>query len=83
MSTCAIRYRLDAGGPAVFVVEAKDGYRFYSHGQLGPVIPAERLPMLLSSRSPRWVKATGYITLNERQVPHQVMEPEAALSLDH
>jgi len=68
MSTCTIRYRLDAGGPAVFVVEASDGYHFYSHGQLGPVLPGERLPQLLASRSRRWVKASGTVSVSDRQM---------------
>jgi hypothetical protein len=83
MSTCAIRYRLDAGGPAVFVVEASDGFHFYSHGQLGPAIPGERLPMLLSSRTHRWVQATGHVTLTDRPTAHRTSPPESSFEVQH
>ena len=61
---CSIRYRLDAAGPAVYVVECDGRYHFYSRGALGNPLPVDELPALLAGRGGRWLPAMGDLSFS-------------------
>jgi len=58
---CAIRYRLDAGGPGVYLVECDGRFHFYSRGELGLQLHPQTVTTLLAGRGGRWVPAIGDI----------------------
>ena len=64
MSTCAIRYRLNAPGPSAFIVECNGGMRMYTRGTLGGRLPEGYTMALVGSRSNHWVPATGELILD-------------------
>ena len=64
MSTCAIRYRLNAPGPSAFIVECNGGMRMYTRGTLGGRLPEGYTMALVGSRSNHWVPASGELILD-------------------
>ena len=64
MSTCAIRYRLNAPGPSAFIVECNGGMRMYTRGTLGGRLPEGYTMALVTSRSNHWVPASGELILD-------------------
>ncbi len=64
MSTCAIRYRLNAPGPSAFIVECNGGMRMYTRGTLGARMPEGYATALTASRASRWVPASGELILD-------------------
>ena len=64
MSTCAIRYRLNAPGPSAFIVECNDGMRMYTRGMLGARMPDGYALALTGTRASRWVAASGELILD-------------------
>lgn len=64
MSTCAIRYRLNAPGPSAFIVECNGGMRMYTRGTLGARMPEGYALGLTASRASRWVPASGELILD-------------------
>lgn len=68
-ASCAIRYRLDASGPATFLVDCDDDgdgeLRVYARGELGASVPRPRVSALLAEPGSRWVPASGDIVLDE------------------
>ncbi len=64
MSTCAIRYRLNAPGPSAFIVECNGGMRMYTRGTLGARMPDGYAVTLTAARASRWVPATGELILD-------------------
>jgi len=80
MSTCAIRYRLNAPGPSAFIVECNGGMRMYTRGTLGGRLPEGYTMALVGSRSNHWVPATGELILDIdlEDDPISAWEPVAA-----
>jgi hypothetical protein len=64
MSTCAIRYRLNAPGPSAFIVECNGGMRMYTRGTLGGRLPEGYAMALIGSRTNHWVPASGELILD-------------------
>jgi hypothetical protein len=64
MSTCSIRYRLNAPGPSAFIVECNGGMRMYTRGTLGGRMPDGYALALTASRASRWVPASGELILD-------------------
>lgn len=64
MSTCAIRYRLNAPGPSAFIVECNGGMRMYTRGTLGGRLPEGYTMALVGSRANHWVPASGELILD-------------------
>ncbi len=64
MSTCAIRYRLNAPGPSAFIVECNGGMRMYTRGTLGARMPDGYALALTGTRASRWVPASGELILD-------------------
>lgn len=64
MSTCAIRYRLNAPGPSAFIVDCSGGMRMYTRGTLGAKMPDGYVNELLGARASRWVPASGELILD-------------------
>lgn len=66
---CAIRYRLDAGGPGVYLVECEGRVHVYSRGELGLPLPPRAVDALLAGRGGRWVPAVGDVPAPGELVP--------------
>ncbi|MDQ3541964.1 MAG: hypothetical protein M3440_14890 [Chloroflexota bacterium] len=64
MSTCAIKYRLNAPGPSAFIVECNGGMRMYTRGTLGERMPDGYAMALTGARGSRWVPASGELILD-------------------
>ena len=64
MSTCAIRFRLNAPGPSTFIVELNGGMRMYTRGTLGGRLPEQYALSLTTSTGNNWVPASGELILD-------------------
>ncbi len=64
MSSCAIRYRLNAPGPSAFIVECNGGMRIYTRGTLGGRLPDGYTMALMGTRPNHWVPASGELILD-------------------
>lgn len=64
MSTCAIRFRLNAPGPSTFIVELNGGMRMYTRGTLGGRLPQQYALELATSSGNQWVPASGELILD-------------------
>lgn len=63
MSQCRLLYRRDAAGPVTYVVECEGHKRFFAHGQLGTILPGDRLDDIIAGRGGRWIEVSGVLEI--------------------